>query len=451
MTEIKTLSFERKIPVKYSVDVCVVGGGPAGVAATVTAARQGASVFLAEGHSCFGGLGTAGGVWCFTCFADGENFLAGGIGQEIYDRLWDEGGVSDFANKENPMKSLSFRGEPLKRIYDDMVEKSGAEFSFQTSCIGAEVEDGRISQAVFAAKSGIFAVEAKNFIDCSGDGDLSARAGAPFELGDKNGRIMPSTLVSYWSGFDNEKIAEASKGVDLPTTIELIEQAHKDGVFTVADRHHSGVIPITGDFRFGNVSHCFDVDGTDEKSITRALVEGRKIHCEYEDFYHKYFPGHEDVEIISSASLLGVRESRRIMGDYVLCQNDFEKQAVFEDEIGRYNFFIDIHPYEPTLEEFKAFQHRHEHLSYGKGESYGIPYRSLVPKNISNLHVAGRCISADQAMQSTTRVMPACYITGQAAGAAAAICSKKNISSREIDVKELQSLLKDTGAFLPNM
>jgi hypothetical protein len=446
----KEINLLRAVSVKYSVDVCVVGGGPAGIAAAVTAARQGMNVYLAEAHTCFGGLGTAGGVWCFTSFADGENFLAGGFGEEIYEQLWEEGGHSDFAHKENPMKSMSFRGEHLKRIYDKLAENSGVNFTFQTTCIAVEVENGIVSHAVFAAKSGLFAVKAKVFVDCSGDGDLCAMAGAPFEKGDENGMTMPATLVSYWSGFDNDKIKKAYENTEFPSTIPLLEKAYENGVFTTLDRHHSGVVPITNDFRFGNVSHCFDVDGTDEVSITKALVNGRKVHLEYQEFFRKYYKAHENVEVISSASLLGVRESRRIIGDYVLCEDDFVNRAVFEDEIGRYNFFIDIHPHKPTLEEFEKFQYRKKNFKYGKGESYGIPYRSLIPKLLDNVLVAGRCISADQPMQGSTRVMPACFITGQATGMAASLCVKNKEITRGIDTKKLQLALKSIGAFLPN-
>jgi hypothetical protein len=147
---------------------------------------------------------------------------------------------------------------------------------------------------------------------------------------------------------------------------------------------------------------------------------------------------------------LGIRETRRIIGDIVLALDHFKKLASFEDEIGRYAYPVDIHPSTPLKDDYEKFLREYTNLRYGKGENYGIPYRCLVPEGLKNVLVAGRCISTDRYMQSSTRVMPCCYITGQAAGVAASLAVENNTDTRGVDISELQLRLKKLGAFLPN-
>jgi hypothetical protein len=200
----------------------------------------------------------------------------------------------------------------------------------------------------------------------------------------------------------------------------------------------------------GNIGHTFDLDGTDEASLTRALIWGRKSLSEYERYYREYLPGFQDMELAATGSLLGVRETRRIRGDYTLTIDDFHARARFDDEIGRFSYPVDIHIARPDRASFDKFKKEITENVLPKGENYGIPYRCLTPAGLDNLLVAGRCISADRQMQSSIRVMPCCYITGQAAGVAAALAAQKAVSTREVGVRELQSRLLALGAFLPN-
>jgi hypothetical protein len=172
---------------------------------------------------------------------------------------------------------------------------------------------------------------------------------------------------------------------------------------------------------------------------------------EFEAFYKEYIPGFENVTLLQTGALMGIRESRRIMGDYVLDMADFTARAVFDDEIGRYCYPVDIHPSKPDPKLYAAFEKEFGKTGrYGKGESYGIPYRTLTPRNLDNVLVAGRCISTDRKLQGSVRVMPGCYITGQAAGMAACEALDKATDIRGIDVHVLQKRLLDMGAFLPN-
>lgn len=435
----KTFEFQRRVEIRHQVDVFVAGGGPSGAAAAVTAARQGRTVFLAEAQGCLGGAGTAGMVPAFMQFSDGTNFLAGGFGQEIYEKLRASGGVC-------VDQGVGIRAEALKRLYDQLLLDAGVGFTFLTPLIAVETNGDRVTLAILAAKSGIFAVAAKFFVDATGDGDLAAWAGAPFEKGDEAGHMMAGTLCSLWADIDWDVV----KASGLGKGAARLEEAFQDKVFTIEDRHLPGMWRVGKRLGGGNIGHTFGVDATDERSLTQALIWGRKSMLEYERYYKEYLRGFETMELAATASLLGIRESRRILGDYVLNLEDFKSRAVFEDEIGRYCYPVDIHAAKPDKASFDKFKEEHAKLRCAKGENYGIPFRILIPRGLSNVLVAGRCASADRYMQSSIRVMPGCYITGQAAGMAAALALESKTDTRGVSIPALQSRLKRIGAFLPN-
>lgn len=434
-----SINFNREICVRYKTDVFIAGGGPAGVAAAVAAAEQGKSVYLIEKHSCFGGMATVGLVPLFAVFSDGVNFVASGVGKRVYERC-------GFPEKPLPWTPIDI--EPLKRVYDDIVAEAGVNFTFDTQLIGIEKTGRCLDYAICSSKSGIFAVSADVFIDATGDGDLVAFAQAPFEKGDKTGSMMPPTLCSIWSDIDWKTVEKIEKGWDYQQN--MLTGAIKDGIFTCPDLHLPGIFHLGGNKGGGNLGHLFGTDATDDISLTKALVWGRKQILEYEKFYKEYLKGYENMQLITTASALGVRETRRIVGDYKLTVDAFIEKSVFEDEIGRYCYPVDLHACTSEEKKFLEFKKEFTSMRYKRGESYGIPYRCLLPQGLDNLLAAGRCISCDRQMLASVRVMPGCFITGQAAGIAAALACDNNKNIRGFDTKQLQQSLKDFGAFLPN-
>jgi hypothetical protein len=446
MTEIK---YAKQLDVRYNVDVFIAGGGPAGITAAVAAAREGKSVFIAEGFGAFGGAAVTMLIPAFMQFGNGVDFLAGGIGREIYDRLKAEAypRFQAFAPNSIPV-------ENLKLLYDSMIEECGAKFLFYTNVIDAVRNGTNIEYVICASKGSMFAVKAKIYIDCTGDGDLAYYAGAEYEYGDENGRVMATTLCGLWDAIDWSRVVWPDS--------RALDQAFADGIFTNEDRHLSGMFRIASETKDengvshpngiggSNAGHIYDIDGTKSESVTPGIIAGRRQLQEYRKYYQEYLTGFENTELVYSAPYLGIRESRRIVGDYKLVLDDFLNRAVFEDEIGRYSYPVDIHS--PTNDDagYAKFKEEFTKFRYEKGESYGIPYRVLTVKGFDNLLTAGRCISTDRYMQSSIRVMPGCFITGQAAGMAAAEAIDSNSSTHNIDVHCVQRRLKKISAFLPN-
>ena len=420
------INYARPIKVLYRSDIVVAGGGPSGVAAAVAAARQGKHVMLLEQSGSLGGSSVLCMVAELMNFDDGVNFISNGIGKEVFDRL----GLTNNRRRE----WYNVRYEDLKRVYDDMVLGAGVEVLFYTRIVDVIAESGKVRSVIVSGPDGLFAVEGEFFIDSTGAGSLACFAGAEYSYGDENGNTMSATICSLWGGVDfARKERDDTK----------YQQAYEDGVFSQYDSVLPGIkrnYPDVG-VGGGNVGHCFGVDDRDVKSLTSAMFSGRRILSEYENYYKNYVTGCENAVLVKSADYIGIRESRRIKCEYTLSADTFFSQDAFEDEIGRYSYPVDIHPMAGTKAGMDGFA-KSVSIRHKAGETYSIPYRSLVPKGLANVLVTGRCIGADRAMQASARVIPCCYITGQAAGAAAAVCVTDKCAARDADVKKLQEIIK---------
>jgi hypothetical protein len=273
-------------------------------------------------------------------------------------------------------------------------------------------------------------------------------------VGDEQGNTQAPTLCSTVSNIDLERYV-AFKGKtrrpgDWQSLLVPLQQAIADGVFSEPELHLPGIFSCGEGYGILNAGHLYNLDCLQNADVTRGMILGRKKAQEYVAFYRNYVEGCERLTHMATAAILGVRETRRIVGEYVLNVDDFCARASFDDEIGRFNYSIDIHRSSPSLEDYEELVEEFtKGYRLGEGESYGIPYRSLVPKGADNLLVSGRCISADRMVQGSIRVMPCCFITGQAAGAAIALCNERDIATRELDAGLLRGTLREQGAYIP--
>ena len=430
------INYNKTLEIKYQKDVMVLGGGPSGVAAAVAAARNGAKVLLVEKQGALGGLGTLGLVPLFMGFSDSVNFYAGGIGKEILELMFKYQGekIDHFGN-------YAIDPESLKLSYDEIVEnEENIELLFFTEAIDVIQEKDEVTAVILSSKSGVYAAKANIYIDCTGGGSLITKTSAKCSFGDDDGNVMGSTLCTLWGNVDWEN---AVYGED-----RFLEQAYKDGVFTTLDLHLPGMVRHGKAGAGGNLGHIYNVNENNEKTLTKAILKGRKLALEYKNYYRGYVKGYENAELMATASILGVREGVRVEGDYTLNVGDFIKKATFKDEIGRLHYPVDLHAASSSKEDFDKYHEEfNEKFVYKDGDSYGIPLSCLIPKTLKNVFIAGRLLSADREMLATLRVMPGCYITGQAVGVAAAICGG---DTRKTDILKLQERLKNMGAFLPN-
>ena len=428
------LTYNKALDVRYDVDVLVAGGGPAGIAAAVMAAEAGASVLIIEQSGSFGGVGTLGMVPEIMNFDDGEHFLADGFGRRVHDALFPP------CKYEREWKIAS--PEVTKRLYDKMIADAGVQYLFFNKLTDAVTDGKRITHAIVSAPEGIYAIKAKYFVDTTGNGALAALAGCGFDFGDENGITMPATLCSLWGNVDFEVL-------DIEQQRAEVEKAYRDGVLTQYDTILPGMKPIFPECNVagGNIGHAFAVNDTESRSLSDAMAKSRAILAEYETYYKEYVKGCEQTVLLRSADILGVRESRRIHTDRVLTKEAFFAKEPFPDEIGRYSYPVDIHPMTPNEKGMQDFE-KSILLKHEKGQSYSIPYGALVARDLDNLLIAGRHVGADRPMQASVRVIPGAFITGQAAGIAAALCAEDGCDTHSLCVKKLQDALKRVGAYL---
>ncbi len=432
-------------------DVIVVGGGPSGVAAAVAAARNGSEVLLIEKEAYLGGMATNASVPAFGPFTDGQTGLIGGIGREILEELKKVSFISPFFDhKPDRIKGIDWLpidAEALKLVLDKIVTESGCHVLFHTSVIGTDCQDGTIKSVTIYNKSGVQTIYADYFIDCSGDADLAAMSGAAFEYGDELGRVQAGTLCFKIANFDTRRFMEYAKEVGEDGNLSVATgRAKEAGEFPCGERTVAG-IALQADGMAGlNFGHVYDLKPLDAKDLTRAEIEARSKLPELMQFIRKYVPGAEKAVLAGSGPNIGLRESRRVTGEYRLTSEDYYNRADYEDSIAYYSYPIDMHA--TVWEEAGNNQKLYQTSKYKIGEAYGIPYRCLVPKMINNLLVAGRTISCDRVMMATVRLMPPSFATGQAAGTAAALCKSKIVNFKNIEVKKLQQILRDQGVYL---
>lgn len=447
--------YSKELEMDRPYDLVVVGAGPAGAAAAVAAGKRGLSVLLLEAGTQVGGMGTAGMVSSFAPMSDGLRPIAGGLALYLVEELYRRKATGPQVNPSYWLSALQrwvpYKPEELALIWDELLEDAQVAVRYCSRVVDVQMRDaGLLDSLVVSDVTGLYAVRAKLFVDATGDAQLTAFAGFPTLRAGKNTKnIMPPTLCALFSDIKWDSMSFSPSGNQPLRQQELLEKALSEHHFSHDDKHLPGLYRIGKSTGMMNAGHLFKTDALDRESLSKAYTKGRKLIREYLSFYQTYIPGCEDMDLLSSAPLLGVRESRRIVGEYVLNYEDYKARRRFDDSIGLCAGSVDIHIYDDTEEEYKRYYEEFNNRDrMQEGESLSIPYRALIPVGSRNLIVAGRCISTDVKAQGAVRIQPAATVMGEACGEAAALALLSGVSFPSVDVLRLQEVLLERGAIL---
>ena len=434
----------RQTPVYGDYEVVVVGGGPAGIAAAIAAGRGGRSTICIERYGFCGGAGTAAGLSTFcglhAVVHGAHEQIVHGIADDILARLKRMDGLNDpHLTIQNQIQAQAYDISAFKIAADELLAEANVHVLFHAFATGAVMaSDERIEAVLVETKSGRFAVRGQLFIDGSGDGDLAAWAGVPYEVGDGAGNMLyPSTMFRI-NGVDPAKAGRAWELVP-----KLMEEAELRG--RRFPRKKPIVRPQRNPIEWrANLTQIKNPNGTavsgiDARELSYGEVEGRKQCWDVFQFIKETTPGFERAYIVEIAPQIGIRETRRILGEYVLTESDILGCGDFADTIGVQGWPVEAHIKGDVKFVFAPRDSR------GFNE---IPYRIIVPKKVDNLLVAGRCASMSHEGQSSARVSGPCFIMGQAAGTAADLALAARVPPRAIDVAALQQRLRADGANL---
>lgn len=444
----------KPIDVIADVDVLVVGGGPAGMAAAIGAAREGANTLLIERFGCFGGMMTTAGVESIAWWRHEHTVDAGGVAKEFEDKAQAFGATTP----EVQSVSQAINAEMFKVVADEFLAESGVERLLHIMAVNVLMDNNKVIGIVTESKSGRKAILAKVVIDCTGDADIAAFAGAPF-IQPSREEVMSVTTVFNCSNIDKkrflENIAETKPtysdwgkdednknwSYEIHESCQEMFSPYLGRVFAKAKKE--GLIPdgvtlggswstITehGDANYMNVQSMGGIDCTNVFDLTKAEIEGRKQALYAIDALRKMQPGFENAVLKNFGMTIGTRESRHIVGRTRLTENDIVNQGRHQDSIGIFPEFIDGNGKLKLPLEPRYFQ---------------IPYGALLPMSVENLLVCGRAIDSDPFAHATTRNMACCAVTGQGAGVAAALAIKQGVNCREVDISEVQRKLEAQG------
>ncbi|MFA6592036.1 MAG: FAD-dependent oxidoreductase [Bacteroidales bacterium] len=456
----------REIPVRASVDVLVVGGGPAGVMAARAAACEsdapikkgepckGPKVMLIESRGFLGGNLTIGLPILAFLGPKGDQIIKG-LPQEFITRMQERDSASEHIPCKNHMSYTVIDPEMSKTVCQEMLQEVGVDILMYVFCVGVLKEGNKVTGVIIESKKGREAILAKTVIDATGDGDVAFRAGVECHKGDKDGGMQPPTLMYKMIDVNMDEFRDALSNHSDVFDMDVMppSQFKRRYFITVGLRHQlkaaeekglhipvSRTILITA-LKEGeiwvNMTRINGTDSTSPDSYTACELIARKQMYDVAAYLKAYVPGFENARIDVAAPFTGIRESRVIVGKYILTEDDILKSRRFDDAIAVAGYPVDIH--------------------HAKGgdctmlfckDSYDIPYGCLVPANIEGLLVAGRCSSMSHEAMAATRVMSTCMALGEAAGRAARLAMKDNVLPSQVDVQELRKELKETGAYL---
>lgn len=427
---------QREIPVYSTVDVLVLGGGPAGWGAAVSAAREGANTLLVESSTDIGGVATTGLMSHWT------GHTVGGIYEEIVERTHNQYGKNPLLSDAEMRKFIDH--ETMKTRALEMLLEAGVKLLLNTMACEPLVEDNVLKGVFVENKSGRQLIRSKVVIDCTGDGDIAARAGAPYYKGrESDGAMQPMTLMVQVGGVEVERIQYVNafeESYQVPAgDIQQLARMHikaPAGHVLVYPSVFPGIVTL-------NMTNVTGVDGTNADDITKAYVQCRRQLPEIMAFLKEYVPGFENSYVLKSAGQIGVRETRHFKGMKTITEQDILEARIFPDwAVANAHFNFDVHNIGGAgLDETgcqKNFTQQH---------GYTIPYGCLVPQKIDGLLLAGRCISGTHMAHANFRAMPICANMGQAAGVAAAMCVEQDVQPRALEVEQLQQRMRKLGVY----
>jgi len=434
----------RQIPIYGEYEVAVLGGGPAGIAAAVAAARAGRRTLLVERYGFLGGMGTAAGVTNFCGLhanVHGEmHRVVRGVASDLLARIDRLDGLNKPHLILGKIFAQAYDTAAYKIAADDLLAEHEVDILFHALGAGVAMQDETRVNALFVeTKAGRQAIRADIFIDCSGDGDLAAWAGAPYEVGDSQGHMLYPSMMFRLNGIDPAKAGDAWR-----TIPQLMEQAEARGTHkfprkAAIVRPQRSQIEWRVNFTQLKRDDGSAINGLEPDDLTRGEIDGRRQAVEAFQFL-RTVPGFENSYIVDLPPQLGIRETRRVVGRYQLSGEDVLGCASFDDSIGVNGWPMEVHVAGDVIFKFPPIPE-----SRGYNE---MPFRMLVPQGIDNLLIAGRCASMTHDGQSAARVSGACFAMGEAAGTAAALALSGNTPPRDIAIEKLQQALKQQGAFI---
>lgn len=428
----------EQIPLLWEGDVAVVGGGSAGCAAAVMAARHGARTILIESGGFFGGTAAAVLDTMYGFFpAGGDGRIVGGIAWEVANAMLESGNAVLRGNTYGAGTGVTYEPEALKVEWDKRILDSGVRPLLHSRMAAVILDGTTVCGVVVITRRGPFRVLAARTVDASGDADVAWAAGCSLEMPSAKRRVQPLTTT-----FRLGNVGEPATTKELHRLMREADASEEYALPRLEGSAHYTVLP--GVYHT-NVTRVSGIDPTNPWAMTAAEIEGRKQAAEYTRFFKDKVPGYENSYQLNTSTWIGTRETRRLVGEYVLQKKDVLEARQFADAIALCGAPIEDHDGgAATIWRYVAAGDGGEPT----GRSYGIPYRSLVPKDIDGLLVAGRCLSATHDAHASARSIAQCLSYGHAAGTAAALSINRGESLRGIDVENLRSRLIDDGVVL---